>query len=308
MNIQGLIIKATAGFYYVQCGGRVLQCRARGIFRREGISPLVGDRVRVSAQGETEGTVEEILPRRNSLARPPVANIDRLVIVASVVNPPPVLLTVDKLTAIAVHNGIEPVTVFTKTDLQAADGLTEIYRRAGIAAFAVSSATGEGIGALRLKLAGGVSVFTGNSGVGKSSLLNRICPGLSLTTGEVSRKLGRGRHTTRTVEFYPFANGSLTDGALGEDGAFVADTPGFSSLEITGEQLIRKEELPDAFPEFASYIGRCRYTGCAHVREEGCAVRDAVARGDIAPSRHASYRTLYEEVRNIHDWELKKDR
>ena len=296
MSSEGLIIKATAGFYYVQCGGRVLQCRARGIFRKKGISPLVGDRVRVSAPDGSDGTVEEIWPRRNELARPPVANIDRLVIVASVASPPPVLLTVDKLTVLAVHGGIEPVAVFTKTDLRAADELTDVYRRAGIAAFAVSSATGEGVDALRRKLAGGVSVCTGNSGVGKSSLLNRILPGLSLTTGEVSRKLGRGRHTTRTVEFYP----------LGED-AWVADTPGFSSLEICGGPFIRKEELPDDFPEFAPFIGRCRYADCAHVREEGCAVREAAARGEIAPSRHASYCAMYEEVRNIHDWERKKD-
>ena len=302
MNMEGFIIKATAGFYYVQCGGRVLQCRARGIFRKEGISPLVGDRVRVSAPVGSDGTVEEILPRRNSLTRPPVANIDRLVVAASVASPPPVLLTVDKLTVLAVHNGIEPVVVFTKIDLRAADELIDVYHRAGIAVFAVSSVTGEGVDALRRKLAGGVSVFTGNSGVGKSSLLNRILPGLSLTTGAVSRKLGRGRHTTRTVELYPFPNAPL-DGA----GAWMADTPGFSSLEICGARRIRKEELPDAFPEFAPFIGRCRYADCAHVREEGCAVREAVVRGDIAPSRHASYCTLYEEVRNLHDWELKKD-
>lgn len=293
-SMTGLIVKATAGFYYVQSEGGRVECRARGIFRREGISPLVGDRVRITVQGE-QGTVEEILPRRNRLARPAVANVTRLVVVASAADPAPVLFTLDKLTAIAVHAGIEPVMVFSKSDLGAAEDFAALYRPAGFAAFAVSSRTGAGVEALRAALGAGLNVFTGNSGVGKSSLLNCLCPGLALATGAVSRRLGRGRHTTRVVELFP----------LGEEpDAWVADTPGFSSLDIEQGQIIRREELPGVFPEFTPFLGRCRFDDCTHVCEPGCAVRAAVERGDIPAARHESYCRMMEEARALKEWDL----
>lgn len=298
---EGLIVRATGGFYYVREEERTVACRARGIFRKEKMTPLVGDRVRFSVQDEEagEGTVEEILPRRNALVRPPMANLDRLFIVSAAASPPPDTFAVDKLSALAETAGIEPVFVFTKCDLAPVEELAGVYRRAGFAAFVVSNVTGQGVDALRDAL-GGVCAFTGNSGVGKSSLLNRIVPDLALQVGDVSRRLGRGRHTTRTVELFHMA-----DYGIPKEG-YVADTPGFSALDVAGAVLIRKEQLPHAFREFAPYLDDCRYRGCAHVREDGCAVRAAVERGEIAASRHASYCAMYEAVKDIKDWELKK--
>lgn len=292
-ELDGLIVKSTGGFYYVECGGSVYECRARGIFRKEGISPLVGDFVTIEADGQN-GTVAKIHPRRNVLERPPLANIDRLVITASVCQPPPDLLGIDKLTAIAEHKGIEPVLVFTKADISPADEFVGLYRRAGFAAFEVSSKTGDGVSPLGELLSQGVSAFTGNSGVGKSSLLNRLVPGLGLEVGAVSRKLGRGRQTTRTVELFRFGGG------------YVADTPGFSSLDITRSQVILAPELQYAFRDFKPYIDKCRFNGCPHLRGEGCAVLDAVRSGGIAASRHANYCSMYDEVKDIKSWELKK--
>ena len=290
---EGLIIKATGGFYYVKCGGSVYECRPRGIFRKEGISPLVGDMAQITVDGET-GTVEKILPRKNELSRPPLANLDRLVIAASTIQPPPDIRSIDKLATIAERNGIEPVVVFTKTDLCDAAPLLALYRAAGFLAYAVSSVTGEGVGELSALLQTGTSAFTGNSGVGKSSLLNRIAPRLSLEVGGISRKLGRGRQTTRTVELFEVGGG------------FIADTPGFSSIDIERTQIILKEELQFYFRDFAPYINKCRYTDCLHIKGDGCAVLAAVQAGLIAQSRHDSYRAMYDEVKDIKEWELKK--
>lgn len=298
---EGLITRATGGFYYVENGRQTVACRARGIFRKEKKTPLVGDKVRFSVQDakKGEGTVEEILPRRNALVRPPLANVDRLFIVSAAASPSPDPFAIDKLSAIAEVSKIEPVIVFTKSDLAPVDDLIRLYRKAGFASFAVSSVTGQGVDAVRDTLEG-VCAFTGNSGVGKSSLLNRIAPALTLQVGAVSQRLGRGRHTTRTVDLF-----RLADCGIAKEG-YVADTPGFSSLDVAGALLIRKEELPYAFREFAPYLDDCRYRGCAHVREDGCAVRAAVERGEIAPSRHASYCAMYEAVKDIKDWELRK--
>ncbi|ADU27626.1 ribosome small subunit-dependent GTPase A [Ethanoligenens harbinense] len=298
---EGLIVRATGGFYYVRDAKHTVACRARGIFRKEKMTPLVGDRVRFSVQDEQagEGTVEEILPRRNALVRPPLANLDRLFIVSAAASPQSDTFAIDKLSALAETAGIEPAFIFTKCDLAPVDELADIYRKAGFAAFVVSSMTGQGVTAVRDALQG-VCAFTGNSGVGKSSLLNRIAPALSLQVGDVSRRLGRGRHTTRTVELFRMA-----DYGISQEG-YMADTPGFSALDVAGAVLIRKEQLPFAFREFAPYLDGCRYRGCAHVREDGCAVRAAVERGEIAASRHASYCAMYEAVKDIKDWELKK--
>ncbi|MBC3938884.1 MULTISPECIES: ribosome small subunit-dependent GTPase A [Anaerotruncus] len=290
----GLIVKATGGFYYVQADGVLHECRARGLFRKEGVSPLVGDRVELEPTGEASGYVTAILPRKNALVRPPLANVDTFVIVASVSDPAPNALVIDKLMAIACHKEIRPMLVITKSDLGGPDALEEIYRTVGIPVFAVSRQSDEGLEEIRAALSHGISAFSGNTGVGKSSLLNRIDGRLSIATGETSRKLGRGRHTTRHVELYP----------IGEDG-WIADTPGFSAVDLERYEIIRKEELAGCFPEFAEFSGNCRFTGCSHTVEKGCAVLEALREGKIHPSRHASYRALYEDAKKLKEWELK---
>lgn len=290
--ITGLITKATGGFYYVQSGGAAWECRARGLFRKQGISPLVGDVVKVELTGELTGYVTDILPRKNFLVRPPLANVDLLVIVSSVSDPAPNPLIIDKMMAIAAHKGIRPLLIITKSDLGDAKLLEDIYRTVGIGVFTVSDKDEEQLASVRAALSHGLSVFSGNSGVGKSSLLNRIDARLAIETGETSRKLGRGKHTTRHVELYP----------IGDDG-FIADTPGFSAVEMTRCEIIRRDELEDCFPEFAPFLGKCQFTGCSHTKEKGCAVLAALGMGAVHPSRHASYCALYEDARKIKDWE-----
>ena len=289
---EGRIRKALSGFYYVDTGSEVLTCRARGKFRKEGISPLVGDRVEVRELGNGEGVVETILPRRNAFARPAVANIDQLVIIASQAIPVTDPFLIDRVVAIAEGNGCESVICINKCDLVSGEDLAAIYQKAGFPTVLVSAETGEGLDRLRELIAGKVSAFTGNSGVGKSSILNALEPGIALETSAVSQKLGRGRHTTRHVELIRLSCGAL-----------VADTPGFSSFELDKGELCRKEELASRFREFAPYIGKCQFLDCAHVKEKGCAVRAAVKAGEIPKSRHDSYVRLYEQAKQIPDWE-----
>lgn len=292
MQIEnGIIMKATAGFYYVRCpDGKTVECRARGVFRKQKFSPLVGDRVTIDVQGDS-GTVTEIYERKNSLIRPPVANIDKLVIIASVTEPVPSLLIIDKLTAMAVDKEISPVVVFSKADLDDADRYVDIYTKAGIESFAVSSKTGDGIENFRNIFADSVCALTGNTGVGKTSILNCIEPELSLATAHISNKLGRGRHTTRTVELYELCGG------------YIADTPGFSSLDFENNEIILKENLQFCFPEFSDYIGTCKFVSCAHIGEKGCNVCDAVKNGVIPQSRFDSYKMMYDEVKDYKEWE-----
>ncbi len=289
---QGRIIKALSGFYYVDTPDGIVTCRGSGKLRHEKLSPLVGDEVSIRLSGDGGGTVEAILPRRNQFARPAVANIDQLVIVASGVIPVTDPFLIDRMTASAQRKGCRSIICINKCDLDRADGLYETYRKAGFETLRVSAETGEGIEELRAAMAGKLSAFTGNSGVGKSSLLRAIDPELNLAVGEVSAKLGRGRHTTRHVELF------------GRDGTYIADTPGFSSLDADGAERIRKEELAAAFPDFQPYLGQCRFVGCSHTKEKGCAVLAACRAGDIAPSRHASYLRLYEQAKQWKDWQL----
>lgn len=289
---QGLIIQSIGGFYYIEAADAVYACRARGILRKEGVTPLTGDRVWFSVQGDGKGTLEQIVERRNFLVRPPVANLDCLVVVASIAQPSPSTLVLDKMVAIAEKKGIEPVVVINKSDLQDTAQLEAVYRRTGLACFTVSADTGEGVADLRCFLSGKVSAFTGNSGVGKTSLLNAIEPGLAQETGEISKKLGRGRHTTRSAALFHL-----------EGGGYLVDTPGFSSLDLERTEPLDKEELPYCFREFAPYLGRCRFTSCAHDREPDCAVRAAVEAGDIASSRYESYVAIYREVKERKEWE-----
>ena len=295
MPLEGLIVKATGGFYYVDAGGVRWECRARGLFRKQGVRPLVGDRAQVEPTGEGEGYLVGLLPRKNALTRPAVANLDRLVLVASVADPAPNLFVLDKLMAIACHQGIPPALAITKGDLGDPEPLAKIYCQVGIPVFTLSNACQEGLEELRQVLGQGLSAFTGNSGVGKSTLLNRLDGRLGLQTGQTSRKLGRGRPTTRHVELF----------AIGPAG-YIADTPGFSAVELERYEVIRREELADCFPEFSRFVGDCRFTGCSHTGEKGCAVVQAVEAGEIPPSRWESYRALYEEAKKWKDWELKK--
>ena len=287
------IIKALSGFYYVQTEDGIVECRARGKFRKEGVSPLVGDFVTISRSGKS-GTVEEILPRKNSFIRPAVANVDLLVLLASCAIPQTEPFLIDRVLAIAGQQGVEPLICVNKNDLEPGDGLAGIYRRAGFRVVVTSAETGEGIDELRAAISGKLSAFTGNSGVGKSSILNALCPELKLAVGEVSEKLGRGRHTTRHIELYCLGNGT-----------FVADTPGFSSFDTERMDLVLKDQLQYAFSDFAPYLGKCQFQDCAHLKEPGCAVRAALERGEIEPTRYESYKRLYEMAKEIKPWELK---
>ena len=292
--VEGIIIKGIGGFYYVEADGEIYECKARGVFRKSGIKPLAGDRVKISINDNAENTIDEIFERSSVLIRPPVANVDRIFIVSSVCEPKPVLLIIDRMTALAVNQGIEPIVVFTKNDLENADEYIEIYRKAGIKAFSVSCVNGEGVEEVKEALKGHISAFCGNSGVGKSSLLNVIDPKLGLKTREISDKHGRGRHTTRHSELFKV------------EGGYVADTPGFSSFETDETEPILKEDLPFAFKEFEKYIGQCKFTSCLHMKDKGCRIIQAVEDGDIPVSRHESYCFMMEQAKNIKEWELKK--
>ena len=289
---EGIILKALSGFYYIQCpDGELVTCRARGKFRYKKITPLVGDRVAITAQADGTGSLDEILPRRNFFQRPAVANIDQMVIIASGAIPVTDPFLVDRITALAESKDCEPILCINKWDLVQAEELYHIYTAAGFHTIKVSAETGQGIEELRTLLAGKISAFTGNSGVGKSSILNALEPDFGLATGEISEKLGRGRHTTRHVELFPVSGG------------LIADTPGFSAFDTDKGEIREKEVLQHAFREFRPYLDQCRFIGCAHVREKGCAVLEALEEGKIQPSRHRSYVRLYELAKENKPWE-----
>ena len=289
---EGRIQKALSGFYYVDTGSEILTCRARGKFRKEGISPLVGDRVRVRELGNGEGFVEEILPRRNSFIRPAVANIDQLVVIGSGAIPKTDPFLIDRVASIAALKQCDVIILLNKSDLERADELYEIYSATGFPTLRVSAETGEGLEELKGLITGKLSAFTGNSGVGKSSILNALEPGFSLQVGEVSTALGRGRHTTRHVELFRLSCG-----------AEIMDTPGFSSFEAEDLNLEWKHHLPETFIEFAPYLNECRFVGCSHTKEKGCAVLEALKAGKIQKKRHESYLRLHEELKPIQDWQ-----
>lgn len=296
--MDGLVRKCVGGFYTVETAQGPYTVTARGKFRRQGLSPCAGDRVRVSVTDtDRTGALIMVHPRKNALVRPPLANLDRLFVVCSSQDPAPVPLLIDKTVAAAELSGIEPVVVFTKADLdpQALAPLIESYRLAGLRCVATSSVTGEGVGEIKALLSGVVSAFTGNSGVGKSTLLNALFPGLSLKTGEISQKLGRGRHTTREVELYKVG-----------DKSYVADTPGFSTFELARYRLTDKEKLIAGFREMAPLAEKCRFSSCSHTCEKGCAVLEGVEKGLVPKSRFASYVQMYQEIKDVKQWQQKK--
>lgn len=292
--MRGIIIRALSGFYDVDCAGELIRCRARGKFRYTKESPLVGDRVELTPTEPGTGRLDTILERRNAFQRPAVANMDQMVIIVSEAIPVTEPFLVDRVAALAESKHCEPVVVVNKCDLADGTGLYQLYRQVGYKTLRVSAKTGQGLEELKQILADKVSVFTGNSGVGKSSLLNAMEESVDLPTGEVSVKLGRGRHTTRHVELYRLGGNAI-----------IADTPGFSSFETQTPELLDKETLAQTFREFRPHLGECRFVGCAHVKEKGCAVLKAVKRGDIPRSRHESYVRLYQAAKEYKAWENK---
>lgn len=280
---RGRIVKALSGFYYVNTGDGIIECRARGRFRADGTSPLVGDWVECSTDSQGKGRIDKVEERRNWFVRPSVANVDTLVFVAANTNPVTDPFLIDRVSVIACDAKCELIVCINKTDIDGADELYGIYSKAGFTTVRTSAESGEGIEELRGKLRGKICVFTGNSGVGKSSILNRLHPGLGLRTGEVSEKLGRGKHTTRHVELFDLGNDT-----------YIVDTPGFASFDLEMMTVIPKEQLQYAFGEFAPYIGSCRFLDCAHLKEPGCCVTQAVKDGEISESRYSSYVRLYD--------------
>lgn len=283
-----------SGFYDVQTGQGIITCRGRGSLRRSGESPLTGDIVEISVE-QGKGMVERILPRRNRFVRPAVANVDALVIFAANVNPVTEPFLIDRVAAIASDQDVPVYICINKCDLDPAVDLVRIYRNAGFSVIQASAETGEGVEQLRTLLSGKLTAFTGNTGVGKSSMLNALCPALQLATGEVSEKLGRGRHTTRHVELF----------CLDAD-TFVADTPGFSSFDTEQMDVMLKENLQYTFPDLAPYLGQCQFHDCSHRKEPGCRVRQAVEAGTVERTRYDSYLRLYEKAEQVKLWELGK--
>ena len=294
MMDKGIIFKSISGFYYVADGENIIECKARGRFRKEGITPLVGDRVFYSVGKDGKGVLETVDARKNSFVRPPVANLEIMVIIASAVIPKTDPFLIDRVVASVSRNNCEPVICINKCDMVRGEELYDIYSRAGYTTLYTSAKTGEGIESLKKLLEGRVSAFTGNSGVGKSSIINAMEPGFNIKVGEVSQKLGRGKHTTRHVELFHL-----------NCGAIIADTPGFSSFNNEQVEFVKKDELQYAFKEFEPYMGKCRFADCAHIKEKGCAVLEALERGEISKSRHDSYVRLYDQAKQIKEWQMK---
>lgn len=290
-ELQGTIIKGIGGFYYVDVAGTVYECKARGVFRKMRITPLVGDFVTITVSENSKNTIEEIHSRKNFLNRPPVSNIDNLIIVISTAEPKPNFLVADRLIANAEYKKIEPVIAISKGDISPASAVKDVYAKSGIKVISLDENGSDSELAAVMK--GKTTAFTGNSGVGKSTLLNRLEPSLKLSTAPISQKLGRGRHTTRQAELFKVCGG------------FVVDTPGFSSLDFDKDELIPKDELAFCFREFREYLGYCKFSTCSHTGDKGCKICEAVAKGEINKTRHENYVSLYKAAAEINDWETK---
>ncbi|MBR6624289.1 MAG: ribosome small subunit-dependent GTPase A [Ruminococcus sp.] len=286
---SGIITKCLGGLYTVESPDGIFSCKARGVFRSKGISPCVGDSVEFQDE-----VITAVAERRNCIIRPPLANLDQLIFIVSTCDPAPNYLLLDKFIAIAEYKGIKPVVAVTKTDLGSSSDITDIYGKIGIDVIEIDYSDKNTIDAVKNILTGKISAFTGNSGAGKSTLLNAVDPTLDIPTAEISKKLGRGRHTTRHAELYKL-----------ESGGYIADTPGFSTFETNRYDIIRKEELAGCFREMAEFTDQCRFKDCSHTCEKGCAVLDALGEGKISESRHTSYCTMYDEAKQLKEWELK---
>ncbi len=286
---EGIIVKSIGGLYFTESSDNVYECKARGVFRNKGIAPCVGDRAVFE-----DGVITEILPRKNHLIRPLLSNLDQLIFVVSVAEPSPNMLLLDKFIAVAEYQNIEPVIVITKTDIEDCSRIVSIYEKTGISIYTIDYNSDNPAEKIRVLLKDKISAFTGNSGVGKSTLLNEVCGDFNIPTGEISKKLGRGKHTTRHAELYKLPWGG-----------YIADTPGFSTFETNKYNIIRKEDLADCFREFRQYEGDCRFRDCSHTTEKGCRIIEAVENGEIPQSRHESYCSMYDEAKQIREWELK---
>ena len=293
-NPTGIIVKAISGFYYVSSGECVYECKARGNFRHAKVSPIVGDRVTFIPGENLTGIVEGVLPRKNCLLRPAVANIDKIIIVSSFENPSPDPYLIDRLTAIAAFSDITPVIVFNKSDIGDFGEMPGIYKNAGFNTYVVSAKREDTLNSLKLEFKDSVCAMAGNSGVGKSSLINSLFGDLNLKTGEVSTALGRGRHTTRHTELFK-----------NEFGGYIADTPGFSSVADVNNKFEFKLNLADCFTDFTPYLN-CKFTTCTHTCEVGCGVLKALKEGKIERSRHNSYVALFNELKDVNSWNKSK--
>ena len=281
---QGVVIKGIGGNYDVACEGQILRCRASAKIKHQKNLLAAGEYVelRITDDG---GYITERLPRRNGLIRPAIANIDQLVILCSQAPPVTDPYLIDKVTVVALYQGIQPVILLNKSDLHDSVDLYHAYQKAGFPVLRASAVTGEGVEEVKAMLAGKISAFTGNSAIGKSSILNRIDSRFGLQVGDMSEKIARGRHTTRHVELFQLDNGG-----------FVADTPGFSTFDAVRMEKLTKENLQQYFPEIDRFFAQCRFSDCKHIKVPGCVVREAVEQGEIAKSRYESYCMLYEEV------------
>jgi len=294
-NLTGKVIKSVGGFFHVEVpDSGILLCAARGLFRLQNISPSAGDHVTVEIK-DGASVITNVLPRKNHIVRPPLSNLDAAVIVVSTTEPNPNLLILDKLIAIFESKEIEPVPLFTKTDKKQ-DELKGIYEKAGFTVFSVSNESGAGIERLReyLLLGGKTSAFIGNTGVGKSSTLNSLFPELGLETAEISKKLGRGRHTTRQVELYGLC--APNEKSAPSEKSYIADTPGFSTVEAAKYGKLAAANVALCFREFVPFLDKCKFAGCRHIKEEGCGVIAAKERGEITVSRFESYVKIFEEA------------
>ncbi len=289
-KFKGIITKGIGGFYYVEVANAIYECKARGIFRKNRITPLVGDTVEISVNENAENTIDSICERKNSLNRPPVSNIDNLIIVVSTVEPKPNYFVIDKLIATAEYKNIEPYIVISKTDLSSFNEIFDVYKQSGVTVIPLEN--DESLLKIKDIMKGKITAFTGNSGVGKTTLLNRLDSTLNLSTGAISDKLGRGRHTTRQAQLFNVCGG------------YVIDTPGFSSFEFEKTEIIKKDDLPYCFREFKEYLGTCKFTSCAHVNDKGCSICEAVAKGEISKTRHENYIQMYNQAKEIKEWEL----
>lgn len=293
MNLKGIITKGIGGFYYVEVADATYECKARGLFRKNRITPLVGDMVEITVNENAENTIDKIFDRKNFLVRPPVSNIDYLIIVVSTVEPRPNFLVIDKLIATAEYKNIEPIIVVSKTDLGDYNSIVETYKNSGITLIVIENETD--VEKVRQLMKDKITAFTGNSGVGKTTLLNKLDTTLKLSTGAISEKLGRGRHTTREAQLFNVCGG------------YVIDTPGFSSLDFAKTEVIRKDDLADCFREFREYLGNCKFSTCSHTCDKGCKICEAVENGEISKSRHDNYILMYNQAKEIKEWELKED-
>ncbi len=287
---KGIITKGIGGFYYVEVANATYECKARGIFRKNKITPLVGDTVEITVNDSTENTIDLICERKNYLNRPPVSNIDNLIIVVSTTEPRPNFYVIDKLIAMAEYKNIEPYIVISKTDLLSYKEILDVYKMSGITVIPIVN--DDSVEEIKKIMNGKISAFTGNSGVGKTTLLNKIDKSLHLSTGAISDKLGRGRHTTRQAQLFNVCGG------------YVIDTPGFSSFEFDKTEYIKKDDLPYCFREFRTHLGTCKFTSCAHVNDKGCAICEAVKSGEISQSRHNNYIQMYNQAKDIKEWEI----